>query len=89
MWVWIIRRAYLGLYKTYITLPAETGLIVLIIIVDRVISLRISCGIGHITLSSLQLVPVTRIDNKCSQVTKRDSRDEEGDEYVSFGGRRQ
>ena len=59
MWVWITRRAYLGLYKTYITLPAETGLIVLIIIVDRVISLRISCGIGHI--SSLQLVPVTRI----------------------------
>ena len=53
MWVWITRRAYLGLYKTYITLPAETGLIVLIIIVDRVISLRISCGIGHITLSSL------------------------------------
>ena len=62
MWVWITRRAYLGSYKTYITLPAETGLIVLIIIVDRVISLRISCGIGHITLSSLQLVPVTRIE---------------------------
>ena len=74
MWVWITRRAYLGLYKTYITLPAETGLIVLIIIVDRVISLRISCGIGHITLSSLQLVSVTRIDNTFSQVTKRDSR---------------
>ena len=55
-------------------MSAETGLIVLIIIVDRVISLRISCGIGHITLSSLQLVPVTRIDNKFSQVTKRDSR---------------
>ena len=33
-----------------------------VIIVDRVITLRISCGIGHITLSSLQLVPVTRIE---------------------------
>ena len=39
------------------------------------VTLRISCGTGHNTLSSLQLVPVTRIDNKFSQVTKRDSCD--------------
>ena len=39
------------------------------------VTLRISCGTGHNTLSSLQLVPVTRIDNKFSQVTKRDSGD--------------
>ena len=32
------------------------------IISDRVIILRIVCGIDHLTLSSLQLVPVTRIE---------------------------
>ena len=44
---------------------------------------------GHITLSSLQLVPVTRIDNKFSQVTKEGQSWHKGDDYVSFGGRRQ
>ena len=39
------------------------------------VTLRITCGTGHNTLSSLQLVPVTRIDNKFSQVTKRVSGD--------------
>ena len=64
-------------------------MIIVVIIVDRVITLRISCGTGQITLSSLQLVPVTRIDNKIFTGNEGGRSWHKRDGYVSFCGGRQ